>query len=133
MSIDDELAAFADEQDRGEPWIYPRNSDEPMRTDITYKTAKGTSLQGHVYTAQDSRGRYSITVVDYNGAPNELATAIDEAAAAMRAKGKPTYDAVNMLDMHRSWRMTVETPAQRRTTGGSGRPSRSDATPRTWS
>ncbi len=87
---------------------------EPTRTDIVYKTAKGTSLQGHVYTAQDSRGRYSITVVDYNSAADELATAIDEAAAAMRAKGKPTYDAVNMLDMHRSWRMTVETPAQRR-------------------
>jgi hypothetical protein len=53
-------------------------------------------------------------VVDYTNAADELATAIDEAAAAMRAKGKPTYDAVNMLDMHRSWRMTVETPAQRR-------------------
>src|SRR5258708_13407743 len=79
-----------------------------------YKTAKGASLPGHVYTAQDSRGRYSITVVDYTSAPAELTTAIDEAAAAMRAKGKPTYDAVNMLDMHRSWRMTVETPAQRR-------------------
>src|SRR5258705_1026811 len=87
---------------------------EPARTDITYKTAKGTSLPGHVYTAQDSRGRYSITVVDYTSAPGELSTAIDEAAAAIRAKGKPTYDAVNMLDMHRSWRMTVETPAQRR-------------------
>src|SRR5258708_31159514 len=87
---------------------------EPTRTDIVYKTAKGTSLQGHVYTAQDSRGRYSITVVDYNSAADELATAIEEAAAAIRAKGKPTYDAVNMLDMHRSWRMTVETPTQRR-------------------
>jgi uncharacterized glyoxalase superfamily protein PhnB len=87
---------------------------EPTRTDIVYKTAKGTSLQGHVYTAQDSRGRYSITVVDYNSAADELANAIDEAAVAMRAKGKPTYDAVNMLDMHRSWRMTVETPAKRR-------------------
>jgi len=87
---------------------------EPTRTDIVYKTAKGTSFQGHVYTAQDSRGRYSITVVDYNSAADELGTAIDEAAAATRAKGKPTYDAVNMLDMHRSWRMTVETPAQRR-------------------
>jgi len=79
-----------------------------------YKTAKGTLLPGHVYTARDSRGRYSITVVDYTNAAAELTSAIDEAAAAMRAKGKPTYDAVNMLDMHRSWRMTVETPAQRR-------------------
>ena len=48
---------------------------EPTRTDITYKTAKGTTLAGHVYTAQDSRGRYSITVVDYNSATDELATA----------------------------------------------------------
>lgn len=90
---------------------------EPTRADSMYKTAKGTSLPAHSYTAQDARGRYTITVVDYSTATGELGTAIDEAVAAIRAKGTPKYDAVNMLDMHRSWRITVETPNQRRILG----------------
>jgi hypothetical protein len=90
---------------------------EPTRQDSQYKTAKGTSLPAHTYTTQDAKGRYSITVVDYATAAGELPTAIDEAVAAIRAKGTPKYDAVNMLDNHRSWRITVETPAQRRILG----------------
>jgi hypothetical protein len=90
---------------------------DPTEQDITYKTAKGTSLPAHVYTAQDAKGRYSITVVDYNSAPGELVTAIDEAVKNIRAKGIPKYDAVNMLDMHRSWRITVETTDKRRLLG----------------
>jgi hypothetical protein len=46
-----------------------------------------------------------------------VGTAIDEAVAAIRAKGMPKYDAVNMLDNHRSWRITVETSNQRRILG----------------
>lgn len=90
---------------------------EPVRKDIAYKTAKGTTLPAHSYTAEDRRGRYTITVVEYATALGELPAAIDEAVANMRAKGKPTYDGVNMLDMHRSWRITVETPQQRRILG----------------
>jgi len=90
---------------------------DPMVATIPYKTAKGTELPGHVYTAQDSRGRYTITVVDYTSAPGELAGAIDEAVNNIRAKGTAKYDAVNMLDMHRSWRITVETPGMRRILG----------------
>jgi hypothetical protein len=90
---------------------------DPVRTEFAYKTAKGTSLPAHAYTAQDSRGRYTITVVNYSTAKDELASAIDEAVANLRAKGKPTYDAVNMLDNHRSWRITVETPQGRRLLG----------------
>jgi hypothetical protein len=86
---------------------------EPARQDFSYKTAKGTSLPAHIYTAQDARGHYTITVVDYNGAKDELKTAIDEAARNLRTKGTVRYDAVNMLDNHRSWRMTVETPEKR--------------------
>jgi hypothetical protein len=59
-------------------------------------------------------GTYNLTVVDYSSATGELGTAIEEAAARYRAMGKVTYDAVNMLDNHRSWRMTVETPDQKR-------------------
>jgi hypothetical protein len=87
---------------------------DPAKSDLAYKTAKGTTLQAHVYVAQDQRGRYQMTVVNYANAPDELASAIDEAAAAIRAKGTVKYDGTGMLDNHKSQRITVETPAQRR-------------------
>jgi len=87
---------------------------DPAKTDTTFKTAKGTSLPGHVYTAEDRRGRYVMTVIDYKDHPDELGTAIDEAAKLVRAKGKVTYDSTGMMDNHKSQRLTVETPAQRR-------------------
>ncbi len=87
---------------------------EPAVTEITYQTARGTSLPAHVYTAKDARGTYTITVVDYSSAKDEAPHAIEEAAEKIRALGTVKYDAVNMLDMHRSWRMTVETPAKQR-------------------
>jgi hypothetical protein len=87
---------------------------DPMKTDTNFKTAKGTSLAGHIYTAEDRRGRYMMTVIDYKSAPDELTTAIDEAAKLVRAKGKVTYDGTGMLDNHKSQRITIETPAQRR-------------------
>ncbi len=93
--------------------------DDPARKDETYTTAKGTNLAAHVYSANapaDSilAGTYSLTVIDYNPAQAELSTAFDEAIAAMKKKGKVTYEGVNMLDNHRSWRMTIDTPNQRR-------------------
>jgi len=87
---------------------------DPMKADTTFKTAKGTVLPGHIYTAEDRRGRYVMTVIDYKSAPDELATAIEEASAIVRAKGKNTYDGTGMLDNHKSQRITIETPAQRR-------------------
>jgi hypothetical protein len=90
---------------------------DPTEKDIAYKTPKGTSLPAHVYTAQDAKGEYTMTVVDYSSAPDEIPTAVDDAAKMIRAKGTPKYDAVNMLDMHRSWRITVETPDKRRLLG----------------
>src|SRR5258705_3755883 len=58
---------------------------EPARADVTYKTAKGTSLPGNVYRAQDSRGRYRITEVDSLNAACQLTTATDEYVATCRA------------------------------------------------
>ncbi|HEX3484167.1 MAG TPA: hypothetical protein VHT51_03845 [Micropepsaceae bacterium] len=87
---------------------------DPMKTDTTFTTAKGTKLAGHVYTAEDRRGRYVMTVIDYKSAPDEVGTAIDEAAKMVRAKGKVTYDGAGMMDNHKSQRITVETPAGRR-------------------
>lgn len=88
---------------------------EPTKTDLAYKTAKGTTLPAHVYSAEDRRGQYFMTVVNYQSAsPEELESAIDEASATVRAKGKPTYDAPGNLDGHKSQRITVETPNGRR-------------------
>ena len=88
---------------------------DPARADLAYKTAKGTTLPAHVYTAQDQRGRYTMTVVNYATAtPEEFAAAIDDASKAIRAKGTVKYDGTGMLDNHKSQRLTVETPAQRR-------------------
>ena len=92
---------------------------DPTETQVPYKTAKGTSLTAHTFAADAPAntvlaGRYSVTVVDYSSAKDELPTAIEEAAKTMRAKGAVKYEGVNMLDNHRSWRMTVETPDKHR-------------------
>jgi cytosine/adenosine deaminase-related metal-dependent hydrolase len=62
----------------------------------------------------DRRGSYQMTVIDYKNAPDEIGTAIDEAAQMVRAKGKVAYDGTGMLDNHKSQRITVETPNGRR-------------------
>ena len=88
---------------------------DPAKQDMMYKTAKGTSLPAHVYSAKDRRGEYYMTVVDYrNASPEELASAIKEASDGVRAKGKPTYDEPGNLDGHHSQRITIETAAGRR-------------------
>jgi len=88
---------------------------DPKKEDLAYKTAKGTALGAHVYSAEDRRGQYFMTVVDYQTASDEeRSSAIAEASAVVRAKGKATYDEPGNLDGHRSQRITVETPAGRR-------------------
>ena len=92
---------------------------DPTVTEAPYKTAKGTTLTARTFTASAPAdtllaGTYSITVVDYNSAKAELPTAIEEAAKAIRAKGTVKYDGGGMIDNHRSWRLTVETPDKHR-------------------
>jgi hypothetical protein len=66
---------------------------EPTVQTITYKTAKGTSLPGHIYSAKDARGsEYRITVVNYSTAKGEEMTALDEAAKTLQATGTVKYD-----------------------------------------
>ena len=91
---------------------------EPTEQQIQYKTVKGTMLPARVFTAMAPansilRGTYRVTVVDYNNAKDELGTAMEQARAAIGAKGVRKYDEVNNMDMHRGWAMTVETPTQR--------------------
>ena len=92
---------------------------DPDAKDMPYKTAKGTMLTAHVFTAVAPAdtllaGTYSVTVVDYSSALPELPTAVEQAAAAIRAKGTPKYDAAGNIDQMASWRMTVETPDKHR-------------------
>jgi hypothetical protein len=87
---------------------------DPKVDMIAYKTQKGTSLPAHVYTAQDSRGTYKLTVVDYRSAPAETATAIAEAAKVMRSKGEVKYDAQEHLDHIRSQRISLIEPGGER-------------------
>jgi hypothetical protein len=87
---------------------------DPVRTETPYKTVKGTELTAHVYTANaapDSilAGRYRMTVVDYTKIPNELGTAIQEAADTFRKMGAVKYDDRGNIDRIRSQRMTVDT------------------------
>lgn len=92
--------------------------DDPKEISTPYKTAKDTNLTMKTWTADAPAGTllsgtYSLHVIDYSSATGELATAIEEAAKTYRAKGKATYEGVNMLDNHRSWRQTIENANQR--------------------
>jgi hypothetical protein len=109
-AIAQEWAEFVDRADH----FTVNMPGDPQRSDTSFKTAKGTTLPGHVYKASDRRGSYQMTVIDYKSAPDEIGTAIDEAAKMVRAKGKVTYDGTGMLDNHKSQRITLETPNGRR-------------------
>lgn len=91
---------------------------EPTVTEAPYKTAKGTNLTAHVFTAvapAGSRlaGKYTVTVVDYSKAKDELSTAVDQARNTERSKGTVKYDGLNNIDLHLSRRLTVETASTR--------------------
>ena len=91
---------------------------EPTMTETRYRTVKGTMLPARVFTAiapagSITAGTYKVTIVDYSNALNELGDAVEQARAAIKAKGATKYDEVNDLDRHREWRMTVETPTTR--------------------
>jgi hypothetical protein len=86
---------------------------DPAVTEVPYKTVKGTNLTARIFTAVAptgiQAGTYRVTVVDYTSAKGELGDAIEQARRAILAKGRPKYDAVNNVDMHRGWTLTVET------------------------
>jgi len=91
---------------------------EPTVTEAPYRTVKGTNLTAKIFTASApansiTAGTYRVTVVDYSSAQGELGDAIEQARQAMLAKGAAKYDGRENLDMHRSWRVTVETPTSR--------------------
>ena len=90
----------------------------PVETTAPYRTAKGTNLTAHVFTAKAPAnsilaGTYKVTVVDYSTAKGEIPTAVDHAAKAVTARGAVKYDGLNNLDLHLSRRLTVETATTR--------------------
>lgn len=91
---------------------------DPAMSEAPYKTAKGTNLTARVFTAiapAGSRlaGKYTVTVVDYTNAKDELSAAVDHAAEGLKARGTVKYDGLNNIDLHLSRRLTVETPTTR--------------------
>src|SRR5258706_6781768 len=111
-------AAFAQARDayvNRENFFTVNFPGEPTVTEAPYKTVKGTNLTARTFTAAApagsiQAGTYTVTVVDYTNAKNEMSDAIEQARRALLTKGKPKYDAVNNIDMHRGWALTVETP-----------------------
>src|SRR5262245_51288388 len=91
---------------------------DPVRTETTFKTSKGTTLPARVFTAEApatsiTAGKYVVTVVDYSSAQGEIASAIDDAAKMILAKGESKYDGVEHTEQIRSRRLTVETDSRR--------------------
>jgi hypothetical protein len=91
---------------------------DPAMTEAPYKTAKGTNLTARVFSAVAPPGsflggKYTVTVVDYSDAKDEISTALDQARNAMRAKGTVKYDELNNIDLHLTRRLTVETATTR--------------------
>ena len=90
----------------------------PVVTEAPYKTRKGTQLTAKTFTVsipagQRLAGTYSVTVVDYSKAKDEMNTATEFAADAIRGKGKVKYDAIENTDLHATRRLTVETASDR--------------------
>ena len=90
----------------------------PVETTAPYRTAKGTSLTAHVFTATAPASSilaaaYKVTVVDYTSAKDEIPMAVEHAAKAVTARGTVKYDGLNNLDLHLSRRLTIETAMTR--------------------
>jgi len=91
---------------------------DPVRSTTTFKTSKGTTLPAVVLTAESpassiTAGKYIVTVVNYATAPAELATALDDAAKMILARGESKYDGIEHTEQIRSRRLTVETETKR--------------------
>jgi len=90
----------------------------PVETTAPYRTAKGTNLTAHVFTATAPpssilAGTYKVTVVDYSSAKDEIPMAVEHAAKGVSARGTVKYDGLNNLDLHLSRRLTIETAMTR--------------------
>ena len=90
----------------------------PVETTAPYRTAKGTNLTAHVFTATAPStsilaGTYKVTVVDYSSAKDEIPMAVEHAAKGVSARGTVKYDGLNNLDLHLSRRLTIETAMTR--------------------
>src|SRR6185437_11070565 len=91
---------------------------DPTMTETPYKTVKGTDLTAHVFSATAPpgsflSGKYTVMVVDYSKAKDEISTAVEQARNAIRAKGTVKYDELNNIDLHLTRRLTVETATTR--------------------
>src|SRR5436190_15466924 len=91
---------------------------EPTIMEAPYKTAKGTTLTARVFTAVAPSGtrlagKYTVTVVDYSNAKDEIPSAVEQAENAVKAKGTVKYEGINNIDLHLTKRLTIETATTR--------------------
>lgn len=121
------VALFLSGAAYGQVWAEYENRQEffsvnfpgdPVRTETTFRTSKGTALPARVFTAEApassiTAGKYIVTVVDYRTAAAELSTALDDAAKIILARGESKYDGIEHTEQIRSRRLTVETADRR--------------------
>jgi hypothetical protein len=82
---------------------------EPVRSEDTYRTNSGTSFPAEVFTASDAAGTYSVTIVDYEGASDELRdTLLDDALEVYGNRGgEVTYEGFAVYDGMDSMMMQI--------------------------
>lgn len=97
-------------QSGGGEWIEYSNREDrfavnlpgqPTTRDITYQPQRGKPLRGRVYTVQNGRQRYSVTVVDFTSVrePSDVLGSIAWEAWSFRKRGgEITYDAYAQSD-----------------------------------
>jgi len=88
---------------------------EPAESTFDYGTAGGATIAAHRFSAERGQGRYAITVVDFSGHMDELDGAVAHAAAQVRARGTPGYDAFAQLNGIPGHAISVTEPDGRQT------------------
>jgi hypothetical protein len=82
---------------------------EPVRSEDTYQMNSGAVFPTEVFTASDAAGTYSVTIVDYEGASDELRdTLLDDALEVYGNRGgEVTYEGFAVYDGMDSMMMQI--------------------------
>ncbi len=90
---------------------------EPKKEAIPFKTPQGTTLPAWRYTASRDDSHYTVTVINYATAPQEVSAAVGHAGDDLLKRGKATYDAAAQIDRIPTRRMAITEPDGRRLLG----------------
>ena len=70
----------------------------PTARDITYTTASGASLPARQYVVEQNGNQHIVTIVDGSSRPAVDIPLVDQAAAALRARGQVRFEAAEEYD-----------------------------------